>query len=132
MGVTIQELEKASTSLKTSVALLQEALLNQPAKIELHKALRDACIQRFEFCVELSWKTCMKILGLETKAPNPAIRDMAQNKLIDETQKWFEFLAALNKTSHTYDEDVAKAVYMEVEKIIPELDSLVTRLKKIK
>ena len=84
MGVTIQELEKASTSLKTSVALLQEALLNQPAKIELHKALRDACIQRFEFCVELSWKTCMKILGLETKAPNPAIRDMAQNKLIDE------------------------------------------------
>lgn len=81
---------------------------------------------------ELAWKTSMRTLGLQTKAPNPAIRDMAQNQLIDDTQKWFDFLLARNKSSHTYDEDIAKSVYVEVERIIPELDSLIQRLQKLK
>ena len=71
----------------------------------MHKALRDACIQRFEFCVELSWKTSVRAFGLEIKSPNTAIRDMARNTLIDNTQIWFDFLVARNKTSHTYDEE---------------------------
>jgi nucleotidyltransferase substrate binding protein (TIGR01987 family) len=132
MGTTVLELEKAKDSLKTSVSLLNSAISNDTNNIELHKALRDACIQRFEFCVELAWKVSIKILGLETKAPNPAIRDMAQNKLIDDTKLWFDFLVARNKTSHSYDEDVAKEVYHEAKKIIPELEELILRLKKIK
>lgn len=126
------ELSKVTASLKIATELLETATREEPQNIELHKALRDACIQRFEFCIELSWKTSIKVLGLETKAPNPAIRDMAQNKLIDDTQIWFEFLLARNKTSHTYDEDVAKEVYAEVQRLIPELDSLMMRLQKIK
>lgn len=74
MSTTITELEKAKVSLETSIQ-------NDSANTEMHKALRDACIQRFEFCVELAWKVSIKSLGLDTKAPNPAIRDMAQNKL---------------------------------------------------
>lgn len=132
MSITIEELSKAAASLKIATELLETATREEPQNIELHKALRDACIQRFEFCIELSWKTSIKVLGLETKAPNPAIRDMAQNKLIDDTQIWFEFLLARNKTSHTYDEDVAKEVYAEVQRLIPELDSLMMRLQKIK
>jgi hypothetical protein len=50
----------------------------------LHRALRDSCIQRFEFCVELAWNTSIKSLGLDTRAPNPAARGMAQNVLIDD------------------------------------------------
>ena len=72
----------------------------------------------------------MKVLGLSVLAPNPAIRDMARNKLIDNPQLWFDFLTARNKTSHSYDEEVAKIVYAEVEKIIPELEQLILRLKK--
>ncbi len=64
-------------------------------------------------------------------APNPAIRDMARNNLIDQPQIWFDFLTARNKTSHTYDEEIAKVVYAEVEKLIPELEQLIIRLKKI-
>ncbi len=124
MSTTIEQLSKANTSLKTSRDLLKKALKDDSNNIELHKALRDACIQRFEFCIELAWKVSIKNLGLETKAPNPAIRDMAQNKLIDDIQLWFGFLLARNKTSHTYAEEVAKAVYIEVEKLIPELDKL--------
>ncbi len=132
MSITIQELQKATNSLKISRDLLLHAIQNEPKNIELHKALRDAGIQRFEFCIELSWKTAIKVLGLETKAPNPAIRDMAQNKLIDDPNIWFDFLLARNKTSHTYDEEVAKVVYLEVEKLLPELDKLILRLQKLK
>lgn len=131
MSTTTEELSKAIASLKTSRDLLKNALIENSSHLELHKALRDACIQRFEFCIELSWKVSMKVLGIDSKAPKIAIRDMAQNKLIDDVQMWFEFLLAHNKTSHTYDEEVAKVVYAEIEKSIPELDNLLFRLNKI-
>ena len=132
MSASINELVKASDSLKTAKNLLQQALVTQSQNIELHKALRDSCIQRFEFCVELAWKVSIKLLGLQTHAPNPAIRDMAQNQLIDDTAIWFEFLLARNKTSHSYDEDIAQEVYREVDRLIPELDKLLERLAKLK
>jgi len=132
MSTNIEELTKAAASLRTATELLKKASTLEPDNFELHKALRDAGIQRFEFCIELAWKTSIKLLGLETKAPYPAIRDMAQNKLIDDTQIWFEFLIARNKTSHTYTEEIAKSVYVEVERLLPELDKLLFNLKKLK
>jgi hypothetical protein len=41
-----------------------------------YKLLRDATIQRFEFSVELSWKTSIKSLGLSITSPRPALREM--------------------------------------------------------
>lgn len=132
MSTTLNELKKASNSLQIALSLLQNSMRSEPNNIELHKALRDSCIQRFEFCIELSWKVSIKLLGLDTKAPNPAIREMAQNKLIDDTQIWFGFLIARNKTSHSYDEEIAQEVYREVEKLGPELDKLIGRLALLK
>ncbi len=132
MSTSLNELIKASNALKIAQNLLQQSRQNDPQNIEMHKALRDSCIKRFEFCVELSWKISIKTLGLDTKAPNPAIREMAQNKLIDDPQIWFEFLLARNKTSHTYNEDVAEEVYREVERLILELEKLLIRLAAIK
>lgn len=129
MSISFEELIKVTDSLKVSNELLREFFQKEPQNIPLHKALRDSCIQRFEFCVELSWKTSMKVLGLPTKAPNSAIREMAQNNLIDDIQLWFSFLEARNKTSHTYDEDIATSVYSEVARIIPELDQLISKLQ---
>lgn len=126
-----QELRNVIESLKTSSKLLSDAATNDPQNIELHKALRDACIQRFEFCVELSWKTSVKVLGLEIKSPNTAIRDMARNNLIDDTQTWFNLLIARNKTSHTYDEDIAKEVYGVAQKSIPHFESLCQKLEDV-
>lgn len=130
MSTTIQELVKASNTLVIARDLLKKSIQADPNNIELHKALRDACIQRFEFCVELAWKVSLKVLGLEVSAPNPAIRDMARNNLIDDPQIWFDFQLARNKTSHTYQEEVAVAVYKEVEKLIPELEKLIIRLNQ--
>lgn len=130
MSTTIEALLKASNTLRIARDLLQRSIDIDPTNVELHKALRDACIQRFEFCVELAWKVSLKVLGLEVSAPNPAIRDMARNGLIDDPQVWFDFLLARNKTSHTYQEEVAVAVFKEVERLIPELNTLITRLQR--
>jgi nucleotidyltransferase substrate binding protein (TIGR01987 family) len=129
--LTLEELRKASNSLDIAQSLLKDALEHNQHHIELHKALRDSCIQRFEFCVELSWKISMKVLGLNTKSPNLAIREMAQNNLIENPEMWFEFLLARNKTSHTYNEDIAKQVYEETVRLQPELVQLISRLEKV-
>ena len=129
-NTTAQELKNAIESLKIASKLLQDAAKNDSQNIDLHKALRDACIQRFEFCVELSWKTAVKALGLEIKSPNVAIRDMARNNLIDNTDLWFDLLVARNKTSHTYDEDVAVEVYAMTQKSIIHFENLCKGLLK--
>lgn len=131
MSVSLDELVKATQSLKTAKALLEDATQTQPKNLELYKALRDSCIQRFEFCVELAWKTSIKTLGLQTRAPNPAIREMAMNSLISDPKLWFQFLESRNKSSHTYDEEVAVAIYKDAVLIIPELDKLIANLRKI-
>lgn len=130
MSVVLDELIKATESLKISHQLLNQSLKKDPKNTELHKALRDSCIQRFEYCVELAWKTSMKVLGLDTKAPNPAVREMAQNKLIEDPELWLNFVIARNKTSHAYEEEMAQLVYQEVERILPELSQLILQLKE--
>jgi nucleotidyltransferase substrate binding protein (TIGR01987 family) len=129
LHISTEELAKAILSLKISSQLLNESFIKSPENKELHKALRDSCIQRFEFCVELSWKTSMRVLGLEIKSPNTSIREMARNNLIDNTQTWFNLLDARNKTSHTYDEEIASEVFKITQDSISYFDSLYEKLK---
>ncbi|MBK7963799.1 MAG: nucleotidyltransferase substrate binding protein [Bdellovibrionales bacterium] len=99
---------------------------------ELQRALRDACIQRFEYSIELSWKVSMKILGSSTVAAKPAIREMARNSLISNSGLWLDFIESRNETSHAYDEDIATKVFLTVQKFIPEAEKLICSLEQIK
>ncbi len=59
--LNINALEKALTRLNESL----QFDLSQPLVV-------DACIQRFEFCIELTWKTlkrCLAIEGIEANTP---------------------------------------------------------------
>lgn len=48
----------------------------------------DASIQRFEFCIELAWKTLRGILlrdhGIEVASPKPALQEAFRVGLIDD------------------------------------------------
>lgn len=63
---------------KKAVIRLQEAV-NQ----EKNDFIRDSVIQRFEFSIELAWKTSKKVMGTATNAPKDIIREMAQAQYID-------------------------------------------------
>lgn len=105
---------------------LREALAEQKTSI-----VRDASIQRFEFCVELAWKASKKMLGTSTSAPKIVIREMAQAGLIQDPQVWFDFLEARNLSSHTYKEEMAEKVYAVAKAFLPQGQALLIKLKAL-
>lgn len=128
MAVSLLEYRKAVEALRVSLDLLAKNHKENSAQTDLLAALRDSCIQRFEFCIELAWKVSVRFLNLQTRSPNTAIREMADNGLIDDVAVWFDFLEARNKTSHTYSEPVAVAVFDVVKRAQPHFVDLLERL----
>ena len=110
--------------LQKAIIRLQDAL-NQPK----NEYLRDSVIQRFEFCVELSWKVSKKIMGTATPAPKDVIREMAQAGYISNLALWLESIDMRNLSSHTYKEDIAEKVYAFAKSFLPELTQLMSRLE---
>jgi nucleotidyltransferase substrate binding protein (TIGR01987 family) len=121
----------------TSFAELQKAILTLEEALQfaaqnpnppVFQIARDACLQRFEYCLELAWKTSMRALGSTTKAAKPAIREMARADLIANPETWFDFIEARNETSHSYDEKVAKRVFLQIQQFLPEAKILFAKL----
>lgn len=112
---------------KKAVGRLEEAVL-QPK----NDFLRDSTIQRFEFCIELAWKTSKRLMGTPTSAPKDVVREMAQNSYITDVEKWLEAIDMRNLSSHTYKEDLAEKVYAFAKSFLPELKLLIARIEQKK
>jgi len=94
------------------------------AKSDLEKA---GCIQRFEFCYELSWKMLKRVLtykGIDENSPRDVFRAAGREDLIDDPEIWFEFMKKRNLTTHTYNEDVAVEIYESLAAFKVELTKL--------
>src|ERR1700733_13024972 len=107
-----------------SLAQLEKAL-TVSANDDLIKA---GCIQYFEFCFELAWKS---IQGLTRKqgltdclSPKTCLRQAFANGWIKKEDIWLQMLEARNKMSHTYDTDEALKVYSSLISFLPELQGL--------
>lgn len=117
MAVLYTQLDKAVDKLKSAIA--------QPKD----EFIRDSVIQRFEFCVELAWKVSKKVMGTTTTAPKEVVREMAQNKLIEDVKLWIEAVDMRNLSSHTYNEELAEKVYAFAVSFLQELSSLREKLR---
>ncbi len=85
--------------------------LNEPVS----EYIRDAVIQRFEFTYELAWKTLkayLETLDLIVLSPKEALKVAYQQGLITDAKAWSELHVKRNLTSHTYDEQLAEAIYL--------------------
>lgn len=108
------------TKLESQIQLLEKALqrldeaLSQP-KTDL---TRDSAIQRFEFCLDLSWKVLQTYLkdkkGVSVNSPKDTFREAFQNGLIEYSDDWIELVDLRNETVHTYDEAMAEKVYQKL------------------
>ena len=88
---------------------LEEALSRPEDSI-----VRDACIQRFEFTFEMAWKairSCALAEGLECVSPRDCFRVGFRLALIERDAEWMAMVEDRNRTSHTYDEASAIAIY---------------------
>jgi nucleotidyltransferase substrate binding protein (TIGR01987 family) len=117
VATSMEEFEKAVDRLDSAI---------QQKKDEF---IRDSVIQRFEFCVELAWKTTKKMMGTATPAPKDVIREMGQAGYIDNVELWLRAIDMRNLSSHTYKEDLAEQVYNFARQFLVEFKQLVVQLK---
>lgn len=108
------------TQLKTAIQRygeMLEAYRNNAGRPPLEQeAVQDSLIKRFEYTLEVAWKTCKKHLEEEgfaeaaTGSPKSIIRLAAQIDLIANPQTWFNYLQFRQDTSHDYFSDKAETV----------------------
>ncbi|MBI2603219.1 MAG: nucleotidyltransferase substrate binding protein [Deltaproteobacteria bacterium] len=95
---------------------------------------RDAAIQRFEFCFELSWKTMKRILdyrGIRVNSPREVFREAAREGLVDDPKLWFEFLDSRNETVHTYNEATAEAIFRVLPNFLNAMTQFIAAIRNL-
>lgn len=105
-----QNFQKAFISLKES----NDALQKDPN----NSFIKDSLIQRYEYSIELAWKTLKDFLENEgyTEATSPkAVIRLALKEGYLKNTEWINALEDRNKTSHAYDEQMAKEVIAEIQ-----------------
>lgn len=117
MAVSIQEFSKATKKLKDALAQ------------EKNEFIRDSVIQRFEFCIELAWKTSRKVMGINFTAPKQVVREMGRNNMISDVNLWLQAIDQRNLSSHTYNEQLAEEVYKFIQNFFPEFEKLESTLE---
>jgi nucleotidyltransferase substrate binding protein (TIGR01987 family) len=104
----------------------------QNARNDYEKA---GAIQAFEVCYELAKSTLRKILLLRAQpvyaTPKEIFRLAGLEGLIPNAEIWFEFAKKRNKTSHTYDGEVAEEILNSLPNFLHHLDLLIAKLKEI-
>lgn len=107
---------------------LQSALL-LPGGSDVIKA---GCIQYFEFCFELAWKTARTVAGEAgqlVNSPKAALKQAFANGWLQDEELWLEMLEARNRMSHTYDAKEALKVYGRLPDFAKAMATLAGRLK---
>jgi len=94
--------------------------------------VRDACIQRFEFTFEMAWKAVQTYAlaeGVECVSPRDCFRTAFRLTLVESDPRWMAMVEDRSRTSHTYDEDSAKAIYRALPGYADLLRHLLEKLK---
>ena len=81
---------------------------------QLNEFEEDSVIKRFEFTYEMAWKLMMsyeKSNGvLQLMGSKDVVRNAISMSLIENGEAWMDMIDARNRTSHLYDEGMAKDV----------------------
>lgn len=104
--------------LGNAVSRLEEAI--EDSKKYKIESLKDGVIQRFEFSVELSWKTLKNYLENEgvinITTPKQSIREAFAKEILKAPEIWIEILNDRNLTSRIYDSSISDKIYENIVK----------------
>ena len=90
-----------------AVVLLREPVERDVTRLSALE--KEGTVQRFEFAVELAWKTLKDYMEQEGRViepitPRNVIKEAFAAKIIKDGQVWIDMLDHRNLLSHTYDE----------------------------
>jgi nucleotidyltransferase substrate binding protein (TIGR01987 family) len=111
-----------------AVALLHDALKNGP--VPLNDLEKEGTVQRFEYTVELPWKTLKDYLehsGLQLTpvTPKSVIKAAFAARLIPDGQLWIDILEKRNLLSHKCDHELLDEGLKEIhERYLPAIEQL--------
>lgn len=127
---------KAHEQLQTSVKLARDA--KEKGDMLLYAQFRSAGIQAFEYCFELSHKFLRRFLR-EYEASEMLVNEFGfkdlirlgeQRAIIDDAEAWLHYRKQRNQTSHTYDSDIAEAVFATVPQFVQSMSHLIAAMVK--
>ncbi|MBJ9903480.1 HI0074 family nucleotidyltransferase substrate-binding subunit [Acinetobacter bereziniae] len=123
------------TNLEKALNKLSDALKIEPDR----ELVVEGTIQRFEYVVEIFWKTLQRGLEyegikIEPNTPRQTLKEALRIGWLDENLEWQTLLDRRNKTSHEYlDEEFITEAYDEIKDLTPHIikiyETLNARLK---
>ncbi|MEK7111164.1 MAG: nucleotidyltransferase substrate binding protein [Patescibacteria group bacterium] len=123
----MSKFEAITNQLIQAVARLEEVL-----KMKTSDVIKDSAIQRFEFSLDLAWKTLKAFLeeknGILVNSPKEAFREAFRQGLIEYEENWLTMVDLRNQTVHTYNQDLADKIYSRLPQFLPLFKSLLARL----
>lgn len=124
-----RKLQDSLGNLEKAMSKLEDAL-KIPKDREL---VVEGTIHRFEYVIELMWKTLKRALeleGIHPKTPKESLRAAFQIDWIHDEAKWLDMLDKRNTTSHIYlDEELAEDNYDDIKTVVPILRRTVAFLR---
>lgn len=119
--MSYRKLQDSLSNLAKAVEHLEEAL-KLPKQQDL---VIEGTIQRFEYVIELMWKTLKRALeheGIQPKTPRESVKEAFKIGWLDDENVWHEMLDSRNTTSHNYlDEQLILNSYHTIARLTPEL-----------
>jgi nucleotidyltransferase substrate binding protein (TIGR01987 family) len=130
-------LRRAIAQLEEAVSLASEELRLPDSRYRLH--LRAGAIQAFEYTYELCEKMLRRSLRLSESGEEP-VGELTFSELFrlgyrrglvkGELRKWLDFRGSRNRTSHTYREEDAQAVFEAIPEFLEEARFLLDALDR--
>jgi nucleotidyltransferase substrate binding protein (TIGR01987 family) len=112
-----------------------EAGLKEVKNTPADELRRDGVIQRFEYSMDLAWKSIQRYLKVIAQADEATIRtkkdlfrEAARLKLIASAEDWIAHYEARNETTHVYNMATAVAVFERASLFLPDAKALVESL----
>jgi len=118
---------KALNKLTQAVEYIKQNLLKEDESVDdndlgsvLDEIVKEGLIQRFEYTHELAWNVMKDYAVYQGNSSiggsRDATREAFQLQLISNGDLWMDMIGSRNKTSHTYNEDIANEIYFKIWK----------------
>lgn len=118
------------TKLQAQIAQFEKALrrLGEVLAAEKNDITRDSAIQRFEFTLDLSWKSLKTYLedkkGIVVASPKECFKEAYRQGIIAYQEGWITMVDMGNATVHTYDEEAAEEIFCQLPDAVKRFEEL--------